>query len=153
MRFAGHATAWLLWWAALFWLFLLLAGDWNRIELVGAACVATVGASLAEALRSAAGVRPRVPLHLLVPALTVPVLVVVDFGIVIWALFLSLGRRRVVRGRFRARPVDPGDAVERAWTVLLASYSPNAYVVDIDPERELVLVHDLIPWRKSEDPA
>lgn len=153
MSSARHATAWILWWGALFWLFLLLAGDWNRIELAGAACVATVGASVAETLRSVAGVRPRVPLRLLAAALTVPAIVVADFGIVMWALAASLARRRVVRGRFRARPVDPGDAVERAWTVLVSGYSPNAYVVDIDPERELVLVHDLIPWRKSEEPA
>lgn len=41
----------------------------------------------------------------------------------------------------------------RAWTVLLSGYSPNAYVVDIDPETNEVLIHDLIPWRKSEEPA
>jgi hypothetical protein len=37
--------------------------------------------------------------------------------------------------------------------VLLAGYSPNAYVVDIDPDEDVVLVHDLVPWRRSEEPA
>lgn len=153
MTILRHLLAWVCWWTALFWLFLLLAGDWNRIELAGAACIAAVGATVAETLRSATGVRPGVPLRLLGSALTVPALVVVDFGIVLWALAASLARRRVVRGRFRARPTDPGTATERAWTVLLATYSPNAYVVDIDPEHGQVLVHDLVPWRKSEEPA
>jgi hypothetical protein len=62
-----------------------------------------------------------------------------------------------VRGRFRARALAAGgegpDAVaRRAWTVLLAGYSPNAYVVDLDPETQQVILHDLVPHRASEEP-
>ncbi|HEY6055969.1 MAG TPA: hypothetical protein VIU86_18715 [Gaiellaceae bacterium] len=150
-------AAWLAWWVALFWLFLLLAGDWNRIEWIGAACVGVVGATLAERLRRAAGVRPRVPLRLLRSVPTIPAIVLADFGILVWALATSIARRRVVRGSFRARSFDPGEGddgvARRACTVLLAGYSPNAYVVDIDPEYGEVLVHDLVPWRRSEEPA
>ena len=41
----------------------------------------------------------------------------------------------------------------RAWAAWAAQFSPNAYVVEIDPERELVLVHDLVPNRPSEEPV
>jgi hypothetical protein len=58
-----------------------------------------------------------------------------------------------------ARPFDagpkttPSGAAYRAWTTLLGGYSPNASVIDIDVERNLVLLHDLVPWRRSEEPA
>lgn len=88
-----------------------------------------------------------------------PLIVFADFGLVTYALVASLARRRVVRGRYLARDfaagpkTTPEGAAHRAWTVLLSGYSPNAYVVDIDPEENVVLLHDLIPWRRSEEPA
>jgi hypothetical protein len=85
-------------------------------------------------------------------------MVVVDFAIVVWALLISIGRRRVVRGRIVSRELDrgaqaAGGAGPRAWTALAASYSPNAYVLDIEPESRTVLLHDLVPNRSSESPA
>jgi hypothetical protein len=35
----------------------------------------------------------------------------------------------------------------------MATYSPNAYVVDYDLERGTVLLHDLVPNEQSEAPA
>jgi hypothetical protein len=37
--------------------------------------------------------------------------------------------------------------------VWLAGFSPNAFVIEIDAERDTVLIHDLVPWRRSEEPA
>jgi hypothetical protein len=140
-------VAWTAWWLALFWLWLLLTGDWNRIELIGAACGAAVAAAIAELVRAAA--RQLLPV------------VFADFGIVIWALLRSLACRRVVRGalvtrNFAAGPkTTPRGQAHRAWTVLLAGFSPNAYVIEIeiDPDRDTVLLHDLVTWRRSEEPA
>jgi hypothetical protein len=69
-------------------------------------------------------------------------------------LVRSLARRSVVRGAFRAHafPAGEGPGV-RAWAVWAAQFSPNAYVVEIDTDRDLVLLHDLVPNRKSEQPA
>ena len=151
--------AWILWWLGLFWLWLLLTGDWNRIEVIGAACGAAVAATVAEIVRAAAraslGV-PLGPLRALPGALAV---VPVDFGILVWALVRSLVRRRVVRGAFVTRPIEAGPKTTpagralRAWTVFVAGFSPNAYVIEIDPDAETVLLHDLVPWRRSEKPA
>jgi hypothetical protein len=151
--------AWSAWWLALFWLWLLLAGDWNRIELIGAACGATAGATLAEAVRIAAR-RPLlvVPAHLRTVA-RVPAVVVADFGVLMWALVRSLAHRRIVRGAFITRSFDAGATTtprgqaHRAWTIWLAGLSPNAYVIEIDEERGTVLIHDLVAWRRSEEPA
>jgi hypothetical protein len=138
---------------------MLHVGKWDRIDAVAGAVAAVLAATLAERARRAAGVHPRVALGVLRRSATVPVIVLADFALVVYALAASLVRRRVVRGRYIARDVDAGPrttpegAARRAWTVLVAGYSPNAYVVDIDPEEHLVLVHDLVPWRRSEEPA
>ena len=153
-----HLVAWLAWWVALFWLWLLLAGEWNRQELVAAAVAAAIAATLAEVARTRTGLHPKLPAEALVDVPQVLGMVVVDFAIVVWALLVSVVRRRVVRGRIVSRELDrgaraAGGAGPRAWTALAASYSPNAYVLDIEPESRTVLLHDLVPNRSSESPA
>jgi multisubunit Na+/H+ antiporter MnhE subunit len=153
-----HVIGWLLGWLVLFWLWLLLAGEWNRQELVAAAAAASVAATLGEVARTLGRVRARIRRRRLVRAWSVPHQVFADFGLLLWALALSVVRREVVRGRFVARPFpagghDPYAVGLRAWISVTATYSPNAYVVELDPERKLVLLHDLIPSRASEKPA
>lgn len=149
-----HVAYWLGSWIALFFLWLLISGDWNRIEWIAAACAATVAATVGEIARSRAGADPRIPLRWVARAWSVPHQIFVDFGIVTWALARSLVPGHAVRGTFRAHPfpADEGPGV-RAWVVWAAQFSPNAYVVDVDPERNLSLVHDLVRNRDSEKPA
>jgi multisubunit Na+/H+ antiporter MnhE subunit len=149
-----HVLPWLATWLALFWLWLLLAGDWNRIEVIAAACAAAVAATIGEIARSRAGVTPRIPLRWIARAWTVPHQVVIDFGIVTAALLRSVAKRKVVRGEFHAHSFPTGEGLAvRAWAAWAANFSPNAYVVEIDSDRELVLIHDLVPHRPSEEPA
>src|SRR4051794_41148376 len=143
-----RAIAWCCWWAAFWWTWMLLVGEWNRIEWIAGACAATVGATLAETVHALAGVRLGLPLERLRHVPSALAMVFVDFAILTVALV-----RGGVRGRFVARDIDPGDAPHRAWTVLIAGFSPNAYVVDVDEERGVVLLHDLVPRRGSERPA
>jgi len=151
--------AWTAWWFALFWLWLLLTGDWNRIDLIGAACGAAGAATIVELLRAAARQQLPVPLDRFRTAASLVPIVFADFGIVMWALLGSLARRRVVRGAFVTRNFDAGPKTtprgqaHRAWTILLAGFSANAYVIDIDADRDTVLLHDLVTWRRSEEPA
>jgi predicted lysophospholipase L1 biosynthesis ABC-type transport system permease subunit len=159
VRGANAVAAWLCWWVACYWLWLLFVGTWDRIDGVAGAVVAVVAATLAERGRRAARIHPRVAVERLARSATVPLIVFADFGVVTYALVASIARRRVVRGRYLARDfaagpkTTPEGAAHRAWTVLLAGYSPNAYVVDIEPEENVVLIHDLVPWRRSEEPA
>jgi hypothetical protein len=153
-----HVIAWVAWWLALFWLWLLLAGEWNEQEWVAAATAATIAATVAEFARVRTGFAARVPLRDLADLPQALGMVVIDFGIVVWALLVSIARQRVVRGKLISRELEGGSAVARAigpraWAVLVASYSPNAYVVDLDPETKQVLLHDLVPNRASEKPV
>ena len=153
-----HLRAWLGAWVALWWLWVLLAGEWNRYEWIAAACAATIAATLGEIARTRANAQVRLPLPLLRRGWNAFPQVFVDFGIITWALVRSALRREIVRGTFRAHefPAGAGDATSvgrRTWITVLADYSPNAYVVDIDCERQLVLCHDLIPNRRSEEHA
>jgi hypothetical protein len=138
---------------------MLMVGSWDRIDGVAGAIAAAVAATVAERARRAAHLHPRAPVERLRTAWSIPLIVLADFGLLTYALAVSLARRRVVRGRYLNREFDagprttPAGAAHRAWTVMLGGYSPNAYVVDIDAEEGTVLVHDLIPWRRSEEPA
>jgi multisubunit Na+/H+ antiporter MnhE subunit len=154
-----RAGPWALWFLACFWLWMLLVGDWNPIEWVAGACVAAVSATIAESIRRRARVELRLSVDVFRSSALVLPMVFVDFAIVTVALARSLVSGHVVTGRYITRRFDPGarttprGAARRAWTVLLAGYSPNAYVVDIDVEHETVLLHDLVPHRRSEEPA
>jgi hypothetical protein len=152
-----HVVAWIGWWIALFWLWLLLVGQWNREEVVAAAIAATVAASLAELARVRTGFSARIPLGALADLPQALGMVVVDFGILVWALVVSVARRRVVHGELYSRELTERSRADgtgpRAWTTIVASYSPNAFVIDIDPQTRLVLLHDLVRHRASEEPA
>jgi multisubunit Na+/H+ antiporter MnhE subunit len=141
------------WWIALFWLWMLLVGDWNRIEWIAGACAATIGAALAEHMRRALELRFRISLNRLPSLVTALGMVVVDFGILTWVVFQSVARRRVHRGSFVRRRFDVSGAGNRALTMFAANFSPNAYVVDVDPHAHEVVLHDLVPYRRSEEPA
>lgn len=152
-----HVAAWVAWWIALFWLWLLLVGQWNREEVVAAAIAATIAASLAELARVRTGFSARIPIRNLVDVPQALAMVVVDFGILVRTLVVSVARRRIVRGELVSRELTDrsrADAVGlRAWTTLVASYSPNAFVLDIDPQTRRVLLHDLVRHPASEEPA
>ncbi|HZT53508.1 MAG TPA: hypothetical protein VE995_03925 [Gaiellaceae bacterium] len=154
----ARVLAWLAWWLLLFWLWLALAGEWNATEWVAGAGAAALAATLGELARARVRLEPRLPARALADVPQALLQVVVDFGLLVWALAASVARREVVRGAFRTHALEPGgdDAAGaglRAWLEIAATYSPNAYVVDIDARRRLVLLHDLVPSRASERPA
>jgi hypothetical protein len=153
-----HVVVWAAWWLVLFWLWFLLVGEWNGQEWVAAAVAAAIGASLGEFARVRTGFAARLTDRAIADVPRALAMVFVDFGILVWALLRSAARRDVVRGEFVSRELSRGSVAAhgvgpRAWTALAASYSPNAYVVDIDPETCFVLLHDLVPHGPSESPA
>ena len=153
-----HFRAWLILWVALFLGWLLFSGDLNRIEVIAAASAAAVAATIGEVARTKADVRATVPLRLAVPMLRAVVQVVPDFGLLVWALLLSVARREVVRGTTKRRAYhdvggDPASVGARAVTLWSANFSPNAIAIDIDRDRHESIVHDLIVHRASERPA
>lgn len=82
---------------------------------------------------------------------------VVDFGVICAVLVRSMaaGRRDRV-GRFVRTDVGGAEAEAgpvAAWLTVVATYSPNAYVVDVDRVSGRALLHDLRPLRASEEPV
>jgi len=153
-----HVIGWCALWFAFFWLWMLLVGEWNHYEWIAASVTSAVAATIGEIARARADVRARVPLRVVAGSWSVIHQIFVDFAIITWALVVSGVRREVVRGSFRAHPFEAGDDDQpstgmRAWVQWAASFSPNAIAIDIDKERNLSLVHDLIRNRASEKPA
>jgi multisubunit Na+/H+ antiporter MnhE subunit len=154
-RHPGAVRAWLVWWALLAALWLALVDTVVVAELVAgavAAAIAATGAVLVRGRREII-VRPRAAwLPAAVPAL-------LRFGPDLLKLASALWRRGVRRGAERGRLVevpygavgnDPEAAAHRVLTEALGSFAPNSIVVDIDRDRRVVLVHELVP---TDDPA
>jgi hypothetical protein len=136
-----HVAPFLFWFAALWWFWMLLVGEWNRQEWIAAACVAGVTAFVGELARTRAEAHPNEGIGRVLDLYMVVPLVVVDFALLMWALLRALVTRRIPDGSFReCEATDP-------WTAVLATFSPNAYVIG---ENEL---HRLLPFERSEEPA
>lgn len=160
MALVRRAGAWCLWFAVLFWWWMLLVGEWDHEEWIAAAAAAALTATIAEATRRVAELEIRLPLERLVRLPSALAMVVADFLTLTWVLVRAGFGLRKVRGRFIHRRasfdtggVDAESVTRRGVTILVAGYSPNAYVIDVDRKTETVLVHDLVTRRKSEEPA
>jgi hypothetical protein len=71
-----------------------------------------------------------------------------DIVTVAWAALEQLRRPRDARGEFRAVPFACGDDEgreigRRALAESLGSFAPNTIIIGVDPERELLLGHQL----------
>ena len=131
-------------WAALFWLWLLFVGQWNLRQWIAAAVAATLTTAIGSVAVRAAGIDVRLPPAWVLKAWSVPVMVFVDFGILMWALV------RRPRGVFVERPYAEEGESARAWATVVSGLSPNAYVVEIGEGR--AVLHDLVRNRASESP-
>lgn len=148
---SGAALAWASWWSVSAAIYLVLVDTVVLPELVTGAVIATIAASLATLVRAQRRVviRPRVGwlVGLWRPLARYPR----DM----WTLTRALARRHPVEGKLYALPFRPGsdDAHSAARRVLgpsAGSFAPNTFVVGLDPESGVLLVHQLVP---SDDPA
>ena len=144
------------WWLALVVAWCALAGYLSRwVVLWGAvlAVVPTVAAMVAVRRRPGSDAAPARRVR---EALAAAKQVVPDFAV----LAGELGRAmrsgdRGPRGAFVRRggqPTEERGGGRRAWVALAATYSPNAYVVDVDPDSGEAELHDLRVLRSSEEP-
>jgi hypothetical protein len=155
-RLVRPALFWLACWCVLWPLWLVFVGAWDLIDAVAGVAAAAVAATAALVVRELGLLSFRPRLGRFAGLGRVPLQVFVDFGILGAALVRTLAGRPV-RGVFLAKelPRDrPGDeaAFARALAALAATYSPNAYVVDLDLDRNVVLMHDLVRNSASEEP-
>jgi hypothetical protein len=144
MRHGG--LVWLLRLAALVALWLALTDSRNVQELMlglGVVALAAAAASVVERPRpSETLARLAVPARLGLRRCAAPV--------------RALAARRTIHGRFRAVPYRPGRARRgvggRILTESLGSLQANRYVVGVDEDRQLVVVHELRPSDEPIDP-
>jgi hypothetical protein len=139
-----RVAAWLLWFVALFAMWLLFVGAIQGVELIAGICAAVVGTVAVAVVRSQGLLGVRVEWRLLRRVWRPVLQVVPDFGLVMTALV----RRR--RGSFRTLDFPVGgeravDAGRRALAVVAPSLAPNRLVVDVDAETGEAIVHDLVP--------
>ena len=141
-----HVAPFLLFFLTLWWLWQLLSGEWSGYEWIAGAAAAAVAAVLAELAVSRTEGRAAVPRAALTGVPSALAMVFVDFVLVMRAL---VHRQR---GVLRETPFAHPDAVPyRAWVAIVADWSPNAYIVDIDEGR--TLSHHVLPNDRSQSPA
>ena len=145
---------WLAWWIALVLLWQLFVNTFAPPEVLAGLVAAAIAATAAEVVRGQGLIHFRPRMHWLVRARKLPLAVIVDCRVVLGVLWRRLVRREPVQGVFTAFPFDSGGddaeaAARRALYVLAISLTPNTFVVGIDREDDVMLVHQLV----SSDPA
>ena len=119
-------------------------------ELGAGAVVAALAALLTEVALHQADLHPRLRLRWLAGAYRLPGQVLGDTVLVFRALARQLAHGEDPPSGFRELPVRLGDAGDDAVTrrVLLVganSLAPNTVVLDVDADREVMVVHQLVP--------
>jgi multisubunit Na+/H+ antiporter MnhE subunit len=140
---------WVAWWAALAAAWLLLVDTLQWQELVVGAAAAALSATVAVVAHRRGYIRfwPRLSWGRHIPVLVWDV--VNDCGLLAGALWRRVIRRQPVNGTLVRVPFHHGgdigrDGARRALVNFAVSLTPNSYVVDIDPEADSLLVHQLV---------
>jgi len=123
-------------------------------ELLAGAGAAAIAASLAELVTYQAASRFRMRAGWLVPALRLPGEVARDTVIVYRALWRRLVHGEQPASAFIERPVRFGDdtpegVTRRTLLVGGTSVAPNTFVLGIDPERDVMVLHQLVAEREG----
>jgi hypothetical protein len=144
-----------LWWLALLGWWILLVGTNAGLEEIAAVCAATLGTGFAVALRKQRLLRFSFEGAWLAKAVTALWKIAQELVVITWALALHVARARRVVSAYRAIPFPAGgdDAVStgrRAVASLADSLSPNTMPIDVDPERNVALRHELDPRQAGE---
>jgi multisubunit Na+/H+ antiporter MnhE subunit len=140
---------WFLWWVALVFLWQMFVNTFAAPEVFAGLFAAAIAATAAELVREQDLVHFRPQLRWLLRARKLPSAVLVDCWIVLNALWRHLTGRQPIRGTFIAVPFAPGGddpeaAARRALYVTAISLTPNTYVVGIDRDNDVMLVHQLV---------
>jgi multisubunit Na+/H+ antiporter MnhE subunit len=143
--------------AVFFALWLLLVDATDEPNLLAGGVIALAAAFLAALVQSHRTVHPRPSLAMLRRAYRPLLLLVTDTGRVTLALFQRLVLRRDIRGKFRAVRYraggdDPADVGRRLVSAWAASVAPNRYAIGIDRERDVLIIHELVPTAGPLDP-
>jgi hypothetical protein len=152
--FPRRAGTWLVWWAVMMSLWIIVDDSLATDELLAGAGAAALAATLAEMAGYQAGTWVNLRSGWLVPALRLIPDLVRDTGIVLLALGRTLLTGRQPASEFREISAPFGDQTPRARTrraLLLAgrSVAPNTFALGLDQEDGVMVVHQLVPPREA----
>ncbi|MGH9056139.1 MAG: Na+/H+ antiporter subunit E [Acidimicrobiales bacterium] len=141
--------SWIVWWALLMAFWVLLDDSLALAELLSGAAVAAMASFLVELLSHQADARLRIRVEWLQPALRLPVDLARDTILVLAVLWRRLVHGEQPNSGFRVLPVPFGDDSPEGVTrrVLLVggrSVAPNTFVLGLDRETALMVVHQLV---------
>jgi multisubunit Na+/H+ antiporter MnhE subunit len=145
-RAAGFVGTWILLAAT----YLLLVDTVTLPELITGAVVATVAAIGSELVRRERRVHTRIPLRGLARAWKPVARAPSDLVLVLVSIARQVFEPKAARGRIRAMPFRhggdaPDAAGRRALAESLGSFAPNTIVIGVDDERNVIVVHQLVP--------
>jgi multisubunit Na+/H+ antiporter MnhE subunit len=151
---ARRVGSWLVWWVLMMSFWVMLDDSVSTDELLAGAGAAALAALLAELVTYQAAARFRMRIGWLVPALSLPGQVVRDTAVVYRALWRRVARGEQPPSAFLELPARYGDDSFEGMTrrVLLVggtSVAPNTFVLGIDPERDVMVVHRLVAEEKE----
>jgi multisubunit Na+/H+ antiporter MnhE subunit len=141
-------TYWLVCWSVLFGYYLLLADQLKGPEFLVGAVATTLACGAIGIVRRAGALRFRPRLSWVARIRHLPGRILLDCSLVGLALAQRLFTGRCTDGAFHSIPFDPGgddptSAARRALVIAGLSVAPNTFVVDIEPERGTILIHQL----------
>lgn len=132
----------------MFALWLLLTDNLAEPELIAGGVAALLAGALATRLWSLSELHPRLRARMLARAYRPLLLLVTDTTRVLRVLALApvRGRRahgRLVAARYEATKDEPEQLARRILSAWAASVGSNRYVIGIDREQQMMLVHEL----------
>ncbi|HET9110830.1 MAG TPA: hypothetical protein VFN78_08405 [Ktedonobacterales bacterium] len=156
MKWARRLRDGVIWWCALFVVWLLLVDSFAPPELIAGVGAATLALPIVFVVSAHVERRYRLRMRWLKELRQTPLGVLRDTLLVCRTLVLHLSGREPMRGAFRLVPFDVGaqgvttgdDVAANSWqafATIATSVTPNTYVIGIDAERGVALVHQLHP--------
>jgi multisubunit Na+/H+ antiporter MnhE subunit len=147
---ARRVGAWLVWWVLLMSFWVIIDDSTATDELLAGAGAAAIAATVGEIVTYQAATRFRMRIEWLVPAVKLPRQIARDTIIVFAALYAKLARGEDPPSAFVTEPVRYGDDTPEGVTrrVLItgaASLAPNQFVLGLDPAKDEMTLHRLVP--------
>ena len=151
---ARRVGSWLVWWVLMMSFWMMINDSISTDELLAGAGTAALAALLAELVSYQAATRFRMRVEWLVPALSLPGQVVRDTVIVYRALWRLLVHGEQPPSAFLELPARFGDdtpegVTRRTLLVGGTSIAPNTFVLGIDKDRDVMVVHRLVARQKE----
>ena len=146
---ARRVGSWLAWWVLMMSFWVVIDDSVETDELLAGAGAAALAAVFAELVTYQAATRFRMRIGWLGPALSLPGQVVGDTIIVYRALWRRLAHGEQPPSAFLELPTRFGDDTPEGMTrrTLLVggtSLAPNTFVLGLDRERDVMVVHRLV---------